>query len=111
MDKRIKLLNTLDERLDNLVNSQVRKHSKTTEDAEYPRLRAILLDGCVQSGIALDEASFREAEAYSEFSARGQLNFHVYPLINEAARPAKRDAGEAKEARGQEQSIQAQVSR
>jgi hypothetical protein len=111
MDVRISLLNTLKKQLNNrAINKNSGKNIKTTPgNQEYSRLRAILLDEYVQSGMAFDEFTFNKAEVYSEFSAQGQLNFHIYPVIYDAVKPGRRELNTQKEVKEPNPPIQARI--
>jgi len=112
MDERINLLNTLKNRLNNLIpNQNSKKYSKKTslQNIEYSRLRALLLNECVQSGMAFNEFTFNKVEAYSEFSNHGQLNFHIYPINFEVSESLGRKSKDQKVVKEHKQAIQLKI--
>ena len=113
MDKRINLLNTLKKRLNNLIpNQNSKKYSKKTslQNIEYSRLRAILLNEYIQSGIAFDEFTFNKVEAYSEFSDLGEFTFHIYPINIDVSESLERESKDQKVVKKNKQAIQLKIN-
>jgi len=112
MDKRINLLNTLKKRLNNLIpNQNNKKNCKKTslQNIEYSRLRAILLNEYIQSGMAFDEFTFNKVEAYSEFSDFGEFNFHIYPINTDLPESLERESKDQKVVKEHKQAIQLKI--
>ena len=78
MDKRINLLNSIKERLNNLTNNNM---IVEYNNKEYDRLKAIMINENILSGLEVNEKTFLRNEVYAESCQESKLCYHIYPII------------------------------
>lgn len=92
MDKRINLLNTLKKRLNDLVyNRNSLNKDDNTITTEYLRLKSIMLNEHILSGLVFDEYTFNKNKVYAESTKDGKINYHIYPLIHNEEKQDKHE--------------------